>query len=157
MALSAGEIKTAYPLPSYNYRVEIGNDTVSCTEISGLNIKFDTTTYKESPSDTKKAGPVVMYMPAQATATTLTIKKGVVRVASLAKLYQWIKTVKTNQVEKKEIYIRLLDEEGKPVITWTVVNAFPTQLDAPTFSATSNDAAIESMTLMADDVLISEN
>ena len=27
------------------------------------------------------------------------------------------------------------DEEGNAVVTWTVINAFPTKLDAPTFDA----------------------
>jgi len=52
--------------------------------------------------------------------------------------------------------VRLLDESGDPVISWKVINAFPTKLDAPTFDANSNDAAIESMELMADGVFIEE-
>jgi phage tail-like protein len=38
-----------------------------------------------------------------------------------------------------------------------VVNAFPTKLDAPTFDAKSNDAAIESMELAADFISIEES
>jgi len=59
-------------------------------------------------------------------------------------------------VEKKDIYVRLCDEKGSAVISWKVINAFPTKLDAPTFDAKSNDAAIESFTLMADGVVIEE-
>ncbi len=155
MATTAAEIKNAYPLPAYNYRVNIGSATVSCSEVSGLNIQYDVTTYKESRIDAK-AGPAVMYMPAQATMTTLTLKKGFVASSSLVHLYAWIKTVQSNQVEKKDIVISLLDENGAALVTWKAINAFPTQLDAPTFSATSNDAAIESMKLTADDVVIEE-
>ena len=36
MALSKDDIKTAYPLPVYNYKVEIGSDTVAFSEVSGL-------------------------------------------------------------------------------------------------------------------------
>ena len=50
-----------------------------------------------------------------------------------------------------------LDENGVAVITWKVLNAFPTQLDAPGFSASANDVAIESMQLTADAVLIEES
>jgi phage tail-like protein len=39
-------------------------------------------------------------------------------------------------------------------VSWKVINAFPTKLDAPTFSASSNDVAIESMELMADGVAV---
>ncbi len=42
------------------------------------------------------------------------------------------------------------------MISWKVSNAFPTKLDAPSFSATANDVAVESMELMADGVTVEE-
>ena len=57
MALSKDEIKAAYPLPVYNYRVELGSATVAFSEVSGLSISFDTTTYKESPVESGAPGP----------------------------------------------------------------------------------------------------
>jgi len=156
MAVTRDQIKAAYPLPSYNYRVEIGSEAVAFSEVSGLAIEYEKTTYKESPVESGAAGPRTMYMPAQGTPATLTLKKGVVRGASLKALYQWISTVQTNLVEKKDVFVRLCDEQGAPVISWKVINAFPTKLDAPSFTATSNDVAIESLSLMADGVTISE-
>ena len=156
MALSKEEIKTAYPLPVYNYKVEIGSDAVSFSEVSGINVSYETTTYKESPTESGAPGPRVMHMPAQGTAANITLKKGLVRGGSVKTLYQWINSIQTNQVEKKDIFVRLCDEEGNAVISWKVVNAFPTKLDAPTFDANSNDVAVESMELMADSVFIEE-
>jgi phage tail-like protein len=157
MALSTDDIRTAYPLPVYNYRVEIGGDAVAFSEVSGLSIAYETTTFKESPTASGSAGPRTMYMPAQPTAAKLTLKKGIVRSASVKALYNWIKTVQINQIEKKDIFVRLCDEKGEAVISWKVGNAFPTKLDAPTFDAKSNDAAIESMELMADFISIEES
>lgn len=156
MALSKSEIKTAYPLPSYNYRVEIAGAAVGFSEVSGLSIKRETTTYKESPTAGGAPGPVVMHMPAQPSSVTITMKKGVVRANSVAVLYNWISSIQINQVDKKDIYVRLCDEKGDAVVSWKVLNAFPTKLDAPSFSATSNDVAVESMELMADGILIEE-
>ena len=154
MAVTKDEIKNTYPLPVYNYRVEIGSEAVGFSEVSGLSIGYETTTYKESPVESGIPGPRVMYMPAQSTATTISLKKGVVPSTSIATLFNWINATQINQVEKKDIYVRLCDEAGDPVISWRVVNAFPTKLDAPTFDANSNDAAIESMELMADAVFV---
>ena len=42
MAQSKEEIKAAYPLPVYNYRVEIGSDAVAFSEVSGLSISYET-------------------------------------------------------------------------------------------------------------------
>ena len=49
-----------------------------------------------------------------------------------------------------------MDEAGNAVVSWKVLNAFPTKLDAPSFDANSNDVAVESMELMADRVTIEE-
>jgi phage tail-like protein len=157
MATNTNEIKNSYPLPVYNYRVEIAGETISFSEVSGLSLEFETTTYKESQTESGLRGPKIMYMPAQIKPLNVSLKKGVVRGGvSLKVLYNWINTTQINQIEKKDIYIRLCDEKGAPVISWKVINAFPTKLDAPTFDANSGDAAIESMELMADRLMIEE-
>jgi phage tail-like protein len=119
-----------------------------------LNIAYETTTYKESNTESGKVGPRVFRMPSQATNTTLTLKKGLVPAKSRAALYDWINSISINQVQKKDIVISLCDETGKAVVSWTVSNAFPTKLDVPTFDSNSNDVAIESMELMADGLTI---
>lgn len=154
MAITQDEIKSSYPLPVYNYKVDIGKDTIAFSEVSGLNIAYETTVYKESSTEAGKASPRVFRMPAQATTTTLTLKKGLVPAKSQAALYDWISSIRINQVVKKDIVISLCDESGKAVVTWKVINAFPTKLDVPTFDANSNEVAIESMELMADDIAI---
>jgi phage tail-like protein len=156
MAYTKEQIKQNYPLPVYNYRVEIAGEPIAFSNVSGLNIEVGTHVYKESPVGAT-AGPVVMRMPAQLADLKITLKKGLVRKKSLPVLYAWISTVQVNQIDKKDILIHLLDEAGSPVITWNVLNAFPVKLEAPTFDATSNDAAIESMELMADNILVSES
>jgi phage tail-like protein len=156
MALTKEEIKTAYPLPVYNYKVEIEDQTIAFSEVSGLSIVFETTTYKESPVESGAPGPRIMHMPAQGTPATVTLKKGLVRSASLPVFYDWINSIQINQVEKKNIIVSLLDENGDPVIRWTVIRAFPTKLEAPTFDANSNEVAIESMELMADGIRMEE-
>ncbi|HND33019.1 MAG TPA: phage tail protein [Myxococcota bacterium] len=157
MAVTTDTIRSDYPLPAYNYRVEINGESVAFTEVSGLNIAYEVSTYKESPTTSGAAGPRTLYMPSQPTMTSLTLRKGIVRNASLRTLYGWIKTVQLNQVEKKDIFIRLCDEKGEAVISWKVINAFPIRLDAPTFDAKSNDAAIETMELKADGVTLEES
>jgi phage tail-like protein len=87
---------------------------------------------------------------------TVTLKKGLVRKGSVAALYNWISAIQINQVDKKDVFVRLCDEKGDAVISWKVMNAFPTKLDAPSFTATSNDVAIETMELMADSVQVEE-
>jgi phage tail-like protein len=154
--LSKEQIRNEYPLPLYNYRVEIGKDAVAFSEVSGLSIAYETSTYKESPVAPGSPGPRTLLMPGQRNPAKITLKKGIVRTTSVQVLYSWIKTIQLNQIEKKDIFIRLCDEKGDAVISWKVFNAFPTKLDAPSFDAKSNDAAIESMELSADFITIEE-
>jgi phage tail-like protein len=154
MALTKDQIKTTYPLPVYNYRVEIDGQAVGFSEVTGLSIGHETATYVESP--VSGVGPRRMYMPSQRKSATVTLKKGVVTGVSVPTLFAWINSIQLNRVDKKDIYVRLCDETGAAVVSWKVINAFPTKLDAPSFTATSNDAAIESMELMADGVSIEQ-
>jgi phage tail-like protein len=156
MAVSAAEIKQAYPLPVYNYRVEIGGDAVAFSEVTGLSIAHEVATFKESPTGGGVVGPRVYHMPAQPKEATITLKKGVVRSESVKRLYAWISSIALNQVEKRDIFVRLCDESGAAVISWKVLNAFPVKLDAPGFDAKSNDVAVETMELRADRVMMEE-
>lgn len=151
MSLDPSDIKSTYPLPVYNYKVEIDGETIGFSEVSGISLGFDTTTYKESPTG-GGPGPRIMRMPAQIQDVTITLKKGVVTGASIVVLYEWINATKTNVTTKKDIMVTLCDEAGDPLVSWRVLNAFPTKLDAPSFDASSNDVAVESMELMADRV-----
>lgn len=155
MALTTDQIRSTYPLPVYNYRVEIDTVPVAFSEVSGLSVAYDTNTYVESSLDGK--GAIWRYMPGQSKASNITLKKGVVTGLSVGILFGWINSIQLNRVQKKDIYIRLCDENGKAVVSWLVKSAFPTKLDAPTFTASSNDVAIESMDLMADGVMVEQS
>jgi phage tail-like protein len=95
-------------------------------------------------------------MPSQPKEATVTLKKGIVRTDSVKRLYQWISSIALNQVEKRDIFVRLCDEAGEPVISWKILNAFPVKLDAPGFDAKSNDVAVETIEMRADRVMIEE-
>jgi len=154
MALTKEQIKTTYPLPVYNYKVEIDGKAVSFSEVSGLSVGYETSTYVESP--TAGVGPRRMVMPGQRKTATVTMKKGVVTGVSVPTLYAWINSIQLNRIDKKDVYVRLCDESGAAVVSWKVINAFPTKLDAPSFTANSNDVAVESMELTADGVVVEQ-
>jgi phage tail-like protein len=154
MSMTAEQMSASYPLPVYNYKVEIDGQTVGFSEVSGLSIAYETIRYAESASGGGKPGPRWMHMPAQANAPTITLKKGIVPSLSVETFFNWIKTIQGSRVEKRDICVRLCDEQGQAVISWRILNAFPTKLEAPSFSASGNEVAVESMELMADGVTI---
>jgi len=145
-----------YPLTAYNYRVDIDGSTIGFSEVSGLNIEYETITYKESSITSGSAAPSVTHMRAQGTPANITLKRGVVKDINVEGFYKWInKPQDGGHVPKKDITISLCDEKGGIVITWKVIKAFPTKLDAPSFSSSSSEVAVESLELMGDDVEIS--
>ena len=159
MATSRETIKSDYPLPVFNYKVEIDGETIGFSEVSGLEIVYETITYMESPVG-EGTGPNMMFMPGMGTPVNVTLSKGYVRSSNINILYNWLvgseDGIRSNTVTKKDIFVRLCDEEGNPVVTWTVKDAFPTKLTAPSFNASSNEIAIESLELMASDLTMEE-
>lgn len=150
MATTVDDIKNKYPLPVFYYRVTIaGEDAIAFSEVSGLSIEYETITYKDGLSH--RDG--IKYMPGMKAAINLTLKKGIVKSDSY--LFNWFSTIKLNTVEKRDVRIDLLNENGEPTVSWTVTDAFPKKLDVPSFNASSNEIAIESLELMATDLTIS--
>lgn len=148
MAIETANIPTDYPIPVYRFTVDcgLGAGKLGFTEVSGLDIGVETITYKD--------GLKKIHMPGQPTDITITLKRGLVRNGS--GLYEWLNTIKGNQVEKRDITISLLEpgETDKFIITWNVSNAFPKKLTAPSFNGSSNEASIEQLELMADNITI---
>jgi phage tail-like protein len=144
MATSVDDIRNKYPIPAFYYQVSIdGNDAIAFSEISGLSIEYETITYKDGLSWRDGA----KYMPGMTTPVNLTLQKGIVKADSY--LFNWINTVSLNTVEKRDITISLLNENHEPTVSWVVKDAFPKKLNAPSFNASSNEVAIESLELMA--------
>jgi len=144
MATSPDDIRNSYPIPVFYYRVTIdGNDSIAFSEVSGLSIQYETITYRDGLS--YRDGP--KHMPGIDSPINLTLQKGIVKADSY--LLDWLNTIKLNIVEKRDVRIDLLNENGEATVSWTAKDAFPSKLDAPSFNATSNEVAIESLELMA--------
>ena len=144
------DIEDNYPIPVYRFLVSLpggdeGADEASAfSEVSGLDIGVETITYKD--------GLGKKHMPGQDTDVNITMKRGLLRKGSA--LYLWLTSIRLNKVEKKDITLALIDETQKELVKWTVKNAFPKKLTAPSFNGGSNEASMESLELMADSVSV---
>ena len=150
MAIAKETVAEAYPIPVFQYLVNIdGIDSIACSEVSGLNIEVQPITYKDGMSH--QAG--IKHMPGARSEVKLTLKKGITK--AIDELYTWISNISLNAVDKRDVQISLLSPDGStPVISWNVGDAFPTKLEGPSFNATSNEVAIESIELLADRLTI---
>lgn len=62
--------------------------------------------------------------------------------------------VKLNTIERRDITIKLLDENHDPVITWKVKNAWPTKVQSTDLKADGNEVAIESIEIVHEGLTI---
>lgn len=144
MATTVDQIATTYPLPTYRYRVAVGDQEMAFSAVSGLEVSYETIEYKDGTGG-------VFRMPGQATAVNITLRRGM--VVGKSQLYDWISSISLNQVEKKDISVSLTNASGSELlVTWNISNAFPTKLSSPNFDASSNEVAIEELSLLADAV-----
>lgn len=148
MAFSREDIKSTFPLPGYNYKVRIGSTTYGFSQVSGLSIQYETITYKHGLSWAEGSEEVI----GQLQPLTISLQKGM--AAQGSELLEWFSGSGFLGIKKQDIYIDLCDETGAPVITWSVRDAFPTRLEAPTFSATENEVAIETLELKAGNISV---
>ncbi|UII31374.1 phage tail protein [Fulvivirga ulvae] len=147
MATDKEKIAGSYPLPVYNYQVIIdGSEVMSFSEVSGLEIDYNHVLYRHGLS--WLTGDHLVR--AQRKPINVTLRRGVAR--KRAYLYEWLKSE-----EKKDIRIELCDERGHAIVSWDVSRALPFKLDAPAFSAGTNDVAIESLNLIAHDLRITHS
>lgn len=146
MSTTTEQIAVQYPIPTYRFTVSVGDEKMCFQSVSGLDISHDTIEYRDG-------GGNWLQMPGQRQRPTITLKRGVFKGQS--KLYDWINSISLNQVEKKDISISLTDETGSNLlITWNISNAFPDKLTAPSFDASSNEVAVQEMSLKADRVTV---
>jgi phage tail-like protein len=150
MATDKATIKQSYPLPAYNYRVTIGSDTVAFSEVSGLSVEYEPVTYKHGLSFAMG----VRLIPGMRREVSLTLKRGVVRRGDV--LSRWMRETYADpfKAAARDILVDLCDEAGAPLVRWKVIGALPVKIDAPAFDANANEAAVEALELIAQDMQI---
>jgi phage tail-like protein len=61
--------------------------------------------------------------------------------------FQWLNTVKLNDIERRDLTISLLNEEHEPITVWKVKEAFPSKVEGPSLNSTGNEVAVETIEL----------
>lgn len=137
-----------YPLVTFRFEVEWGGTKIGFTEVSGLDVETEVVEYRHgaSPEHSK------VKMPGQQKYSNITLKRG--SFQSDNEYYDWWNTVKLNTIERRDITIKLLNEEGDPAITWKVRNAWPTKIQSTGLKADGSEAAIETMELVHEGLTI---
>jgi len=130
-----------YPLPAFHFVVDWGGSNVGFTEVTGLTYEIQAIEYRDGSSPEFH----VTKMPGIQKFNNITLKRGVFSTDN--DFFNWVNTVKMNTIDRRDITIKLLNENHDPVMTWKVKQAFPVKLEGPSMKATGNEVAIESIEL----------
>ncbi|MGD1841159.1 MAG: phage tail protein [Thermonemataceae bacterium] len=153
----AADNVSEWPMTRFHFVVRIDgieddDNGIACTEVTGLKYKTEFIDYRPgSDPELKK-----LKIPGLKSYEPITIKKAVFKTDS--RFYDWYKDVQSGDDNaRKSITIELLDEQHDPIITWTVINAFPSGFTGPDLSSTANEIAFESVELVHEgfDMIVS--
>lgn len=126
------------PFRAYNFLVEIDGITrAGFKECSGLDSAQDPIEYREGidPIHSRKLPGLVKY-------SNISLKRG---ITDDAELWEWRKKAADGRVERKNGSIILLDDSGEEKLRWNFLNGWPTKWTGPSFNASGNEVAIESL------------
>jgi phage tail-like protein len=144
--MATGERKD--PFRGFNFRVEIDKTTVAgFRECSGLTFNTDPVDYREGadiPLHVRKLTGLRKF-------ANLMLKRG---IAGNKELWTWYKNVLNGKTDRRNGSIVLQDEEHKDVMRWNFENAFICKWEGPSMNATSNDVAVETIEICAEQVTL---
>lgn len=134
-----------YPPVSFHFKVEVlGLSPVShdvrFTEVSGLSVEMGT---EEVPEGGENR--FVQKYPTQAKYPELVLKRGLLLNSEIV---NWVREcIEDYRIQPKNVDIKLLNEQHQPLVTWHLVNAYPTRWSVSDLNASNNAVSIETLQL----------
>ena len=148
--------KGDYPIPKFHFRVQWGKDfRIGFTEVSGLDFETEVIEYREGSSKTYNSSK----QPGRTKYSNVTLKRGTFE-GDYDFFMEWRKTFyfqegnQTGSRFRRNVEIMLLNENHEPIITWTLLNAWPSKVQSTDLKADANEVAIETMELVHEGLTI---
>ncbi len=132
----------SYPIPVFHFKVSWNNTDIGFSDVSGLSQETQVIEYRDG---LMPATAPPMKRPGLHKVNNITLKRGIVTANN--ELFTWFNNSGAPNVERRDITISLLNDEGEPVMFWTIVQAWPVKCEGPGLKATGNEIAIETIEL----------
>ncbi|MGJ7506589.1 phage tail protein [Variovorax sp. GT1P44] len=127
------------PFRGFKFRVQIdGISKAGFREVSGLDAATDAVDYREGDGDS------ILKLAGLKKFSNITLKRG---ITDDKDLWKWRTMVMDGKIKdaRKDGQIVLLDDEGNEAAEWTFTAGWPTKWTGPTFNATANEVAIDTI------------
>ena len=133
---------STWPVPSMHFKVTLGDKgEVAFQKVNGLQTKFETIEYRAGNSPSFEN----VKMPLFKSSSDVVLSKGVFVQDTI--LFNWLSEIKLNTIARQTVTIQLLDEEHKPMFTWTLANAFPKSITFGELDAMKATFAVEELVI----------
>jgi phage tail-like protein len=135
------------PFRAFNFLVEIDGITrAGFQECSGLDVSLDPVEYREGgePITPRKLPGLAKY-------ANITLKRG---LTDDQELWEWIQQGVQGETERKNGSIILLDAHGEEQSRWNFRDGWPTKWTGPSFNATDNSVAVETLEIAHEGVAV---
>jgi phage tail-like protein len=132
-----------YPPVGFHFKVEVrdlpANDHDVCfTEVSGLSVEMGVEEVPEGGEN-----HFVQKYPTRPKYPDLVLKRGLLKNSEI---WKWIRDcIEHLEITPKDVFVKLLNEEHQPLMTWRLVGAFPTKWSVSDFNASNSAVVIESL------------
>lgn len=134
------------PYRGYNFKVEIDGITrAGFRECSGLDATSDPIDYREGDEKVYTS----RKLPGQVKYSNIVLKGGITDDHGL---WDWRKKTIDGKTERKNGSIVLMNEDGEEKLRWNFVNGWPSKWSGPSFNATANEVAVESVEIVHEGV-----
>ena len=136
-----------FPPVGFSFQVSLtgisGVNEGSFQEVTGLNVKLDVEEIKEGGENR-----FAHRFPSRPKYETLVLKRGMLTGSALI---AWARdAVEQFSFSTKTVVILLLNENGAPLASWNIVNAWPVALRTSEFKAQDSTVAVETLELAFD-------
>jgi phage tail-like protein len=136
------------PYRSFNFRVEIDGLSVgSFRECTGLAGDGNAVEYREGTDVARTVRKLVGLQ----TYPNITLKRG---YTTNAELWNWYRNIVNGVADRRSGSIILMNEQRQDVLRWDFENAWIKKIEAPSFNATANEVAVETVELVHEGVTL---
>jgi phage tail-like protein len=136
------------PYRTFNFSLEIDRiPRGAFSECSGLTAEGDAVDYREGTD----LQPNVRKLVGLRKYTNITLKRGYTKDRTL---WDWYKEIHDGKPDRRNVTITLMNEEHVAVMRWHAENAWINKIEGPSFKASANEVAIESVELIHEGLTI---
>lgn len=141
-----------WPMPKFRFEVDFGTELkgVAFQEVSGMDEGNQIIEYRKS----NRSEFSVKKMPGITKYGNITMKRGI--FVNDNTFWNWYNEITMNNIKRRTVLIKLLDEGGKTTMQWQLDNAWPTKITSTALKSDGNEVAVDTIEIAHEKLSIKE-